>query len=157
MNTYLVRLNLEDSSRSDLFFGVEVDKTTYEVTLKECWSAYDVGKAIDNQIVLGQADGGLLQGIGYGYIEKMVHKQGKIQQKNVTDYIIPTAVDIPKLHTYIMENPYPLGPYGAKGVGELTLIGGAPAVALAIENAIGKQVTKIPVTPEYIMELMQDE
>lgn len=136
---------------------VEVDKTTYEVTLKECWSAYDVGKAIDNQIVLGQADGGLLQGIGYGYLEKMVHKNGKIQQKNVTDYIIPTSVDIPDLHTYIMENPYPLGPYGAKGVGELTLIGGAPAVALAIENAIGKKVTKIPVTPEYIMELMQDE
>jgi CO/xanthine dehydrogenase Mo-binding subunit len=136
---------------------VEVNPITFEVTVKEGWSVYDVGKAIDEQIILGQADGGQVQGIGYGYLEKMNTKNGVIQQKNVTDYIIPTSVDAPVLHTYIMDNPYPLGPYGAKGAGELTLVGGAPAVALAIENAIDKVVTKIPVTPEYIMELMKDE
>lgn len=136
---------------------VEVDKRTYEVTVKDEWSVYDVGKAIDEQIILGQADGGQLQGLGYGYLEKMNHKDGKIQHKNVTDYIIPTSVDTPKMHTFIMDNPYPLGPYGAKGAGELTLVGGAPAVALAIENAIGKKVTKIPVSPEYIMELINNE
>ena len=136
---------------------VEVNPVTYEVSVLEGWSVYDVGKAIDEQIVLGQADGGQLQGIGYGYLEVMTAKDGKIQQKNVTDYIIPTTVDTPKLHTYLMDNPYPLGPYGAKGAGELTLVGGAPAVALAIENAIGKKITKLPVTPEYIMELMNHE
>ena len=136
---------------------VEIDPLSYEVSVLEGWSVYDVGKAIDEQIIIGQADGGQVQGIGYGYIEKMVAKNGKIQQKNVTDYIIPTSVDVPLLHTYLMDNPYPLGPYGAKGAGELTLVGGAPAVALAIENAIGKVITKIPVTPEYIMELMNDE
>lgn len=136
---------------------VEVNKYTYEVTLTEGWSVYDVGKAIDEQIILGQADGGQLQGLAYGYLEKMTAKDGKIQHKNVTDYIIPTTVDTPLLHTYIMDNPYPLGPYGAKGAGELTLVGGAPAVALAIENAIGKVITKIPVTPEYIMELINNE
>jgi len=136
---------------------VEIDKYTYEVTIKEGWSAYDVGKAIDEQIIIGQADGGQLQGIGYGYLEVMNAKNGKIQQKNVTDYIITTSVDAPVLHTYLMDNLYPLGPYGAKGAGELTLVGGAPAVALAIENAIGKVVTKIPVTPEYIMELVNNE
>jgi CO/xanthine dehydrogenase Mo-binding subunit len=61
------------------------------------------------------------------------------------------------MNNYLMDNPYPLGPYGAKGAGELTLVGGAPAIALAIENAIQKQVTKIPVTPEYIMELINNE
>lgn len=136
---------------------VEVSKTTYEVTVKEVFSIYDVGKAIDTQIVIGQADGGQLQGIGLGYLEKMECKDGKIQHKNVTDYIIPTTVDTPIMHTYIMDNPYPLGPYGAKGAGELTLVGGAPAVALAIQQAIQKKVTKIPVTPEYIMELMNNE
>lgn len=155
----------------DLFFGdaypayswginvveVEVDKVTYEVKVNETWSIYDVGKAIDEQIVYGQADGGLLQGIGMGYIEKMNIKNGKIQHRNVTDYIIPTTADTPLMHTYLMDNPYPLGPYGAKGAGELTLIGGAPAVALAIQQSIQKQVTKIPVTPEYIMELMTNE
>jgi CO/xanthine dehydrogenase Mo-binding subunit len=136
---------------------VEVDKVTYEVTAKEMWNVYDVGKAIDEQIILGQADGGQLQGIGYGYLEVMQAKDGKIQHKNVTDYIIPTTVDTPKMHNYILDNPYPLGPYGAKGAGELTLVGGAPAIALAIENAINKKVTKIPVTPEYIMELINNE
>lgn len=135
---------------------VEVCPLTYQVTLTGAWSVYDVGKAIDERIIRGQADGGLLQGIGYGMLEVMTNKGGRIQQKTVTDYIIPTASDSVAMETVLMDNPYCLGPYGAKGAGELTLIGGAPAVALAIENAIGKIVTKIPVTPEYIMELMDD-
>ncbi|KFZ26795.1 MAG: putative xanthine dehydrogenase subunit D [Candidatus Izimaplasma bacterium HR2] len=135
---------------------VEVCPVTYQVTLQHVWSVYDVGKAIDERIIMGQADGGIMQGIGYGYLEVMNSKDGRIQQKNVTDYIIPTSVDSPPLDTYLMDNPYPLGPYGAKGAGELTLVGGAPAVALAIEEAIGKKIHKIPVTPEYIMELMKN-
>jgi len=135
---------------------VEVCPVTYQVSLQHVWSVYDVGKAIDERIVLGQADGGIMQGIGYGYLEVMNSKDGKIQQKNVTDYIIPTSVDSPPLDTYLMDNPYALGPYGAKGAGELTLVGGAPAVALAIEEAIGEKVFNIPVTPEYIMELIKN-
>ena len=136
---------------------VEVDKVTYEVNVIETWNVYDVGKAIDEQIIMGQADGGQLQGLGYGYLEVMNAVDGKIQNKNVTDYIIPTTVDTPIMNNYLMDNPYPLGPYGAKGAGELTLVGGAPAVALAIENAINRKVTRIPVTPEYIMELINNE
>jgi CO/xanthine dehydrogenase Mo-binding subunit len=136
---------------------VEVNPVTYEVVVKETWNIYDVGKAIDEQIILGQADGGQLQGLGYGYLEVMNHKDGKIQQNDVTNYIIPTSVDAPVMHNYLMDNPYPLGPYGAKGAGELTLVGGAPAVALAIENAINRKIHKIPVTPEYIMELINNE
>ncbi|MFW5889249.1 MAG: molybdopterin cofactor-binding domain-containing protein, partial [Bacillota bacterium] len=135
---------------------VEVDKTTYQVKLVKTWSVYDAGKAIDEKVVLGQADGGLAQGVGYGYLEVMNHKDGKIQQKNMTDYIIPTALDLCDMETYLYDNPYAYGPYGAKGVGELTLVGGAPAVAKAIENAINKRIFKIPVTPEYIMELINN-
>jgi CO/xanthine dehydrogenase Mo-binding subunit len=136
---------------------VEVDPITYQVKLLDTWAVYDVGKAIDERIVLGQADGGLAQGLGYGFLEVMNHKNGRIQNKNMTDYIIPTAMDMSNMHTYLYENPYAFGPYGAKGVGELTLIGGAAAVAKAIENAIGKNVYKIPVTPEYIMELINHD
>lgn len=136
---------------------VEVDPITYQVKLLDTWAVYDVGKAIDERIVLGQADGGLAQGLGYGFLEVMNHKNGKIQNKNMTDYIIPTAMDMSNMHTFLYENPYAFGPYGAKGVGELTLIGGAAAVAKAIENAIGKNVYKIPVTPEYIMELINHD
>ncbi|MBN2503965.1 MAG: xanthine dehydrogenase family protein molybdopterin-binding subunit, partial [Bacilli bacterium] len=135
---------------------VEVDKNTYQVTPKYVWSVYDLGKAIDERIVLGQADGGLAQGLAYGYMEVMETAAGKIKQKNLTDYIIPTAADMPPTKTYIFDNPYAYGPYGAKGVGELTLDGAAPAIAQAIEMAINRKVTKIPVTPEYIMELMRD-
>ncbi|QWC00546.1 xanthine dehydrogenase family protein molybdopterin-binding subunit [Mycoplasmatota bacterium] len=136
---------------------VEVDPVTYQVDLKKAWSVYDAGKAIDERVVLGQADGGLAQGLGYGYLEVMNHKNGKIMQKNMTDYIIPTAMDLCDMDTFLFDNPYAYGPYGAKGVGELTLIGGAPAIAKAIENAIGKNVFKIPVTPEYIMELINHD
>ncbi|MBC7958927.1 MAG: xanthine dehydrogenase family protein [Vallitaleaceae bacterium] len=135
---------------------VEVHPLTYQVTLKGSWSVYDVGKAIDERIIIGQAEGGLLQAIGYGMLEVMDQKKGRIRQRTVTDYMIPTASDSVNMETVLMDNPFPLGPYGAKGAGELTLIGGAPAVALAIENAIQKVVTKIPVTPETIMELMND-
>lgn len=135
---------------------VEVDKVTYEVNVKHMWSVYDLGKAIDENIVLGQADGGQAQSIGYGMLEVMQHKNGRIAQSNMTDYIIPTAADMAKTKNIIMDNPYPLGPYGAKGVGELTLVGGAPAVALAIEMAIDRKLCKIPVTPEVIMEAMED-
>jgi len=136
---------------------VEVSKVTLQVNLVGVWSVYDIGKAIDERIIIGQGDGGILQGIGYGMLEVMNHKNGRIMQKTVTDYIIPTAKDSVFMETHLMDNPFALGPYGAKGAGELTLIGGAPAVALAIENAIGKIVTKIPVTPEYIMELMEND
>jgi len=136
---------------------VEVSPVTYEVQLKGIWSVYDVGKAIDERMVIGQADGGVAQGVAYGYLEVMRHEQGKLRQKNLTDYVIPTAMDIPPTETIICENPFPYGPYGAKGVGELTLVGGAPAVALAIENAIGRKINKIPATPEHIMEILNHE
>ena len=136
---------------------VEINKETYQVELKNVYQVYEIGKAIDERIVIGQAEGGVLQGISYGMLEVMESKNGRIQQKNITDYIIPTASDSVSMDTVLMDNPYRLGPYGAKGAGELTLIGGAPAVALAIENAINRKVTKIPVTPEYIMELIKNE
>ena len=136
---------------------VEVSPITYQIKPLHIWSVYDVGKAIDERIVLGQADGGILQGIAYGYMEVMTHDQGRIKQKNLTDYIIPTAQDMPKSRTFLYENPYAFGPYGAKGVGELTLVGGAPAIALAIEQAIGKKIYKIPATPEYLMELINND
>jgi CO/xanthine dehydrogenase Mo-binding subunit len=135
---------------------VEVDPVTYEVGMKGLWGVYDIGKAIDERIIKGQIEGGLLQGVAYGTIEVMDTKDGKIQQRNVTDYIIPTASDCVSIESVVMDNPFPLGPYGAKGAGELPLVGGAPAVALAIENAIGKKVERIPATPEYIMELLEN-
>jgi len=156
----------EDSMQGDAYpaysWGVnvvetEVDPVTYAVKVMGIWSAYDLGKAIDERIILGQADGGIAQGVAYGYLEVMRHESGMIKQRNLTDYIIPTSADVAPTQTFLVENPFAYGPYGAKGAGELTLVGGAPAVALAIEQAIKRQIHKIPATPEYIMELLNHE
>ena len=136
---------------------VEVNPLTYQVDLKHIWSVYDIGKVIDERIALGQADGGIAQGVAYGYLEKMDIKEGRVLHKNFTDYIIPTALDVCPTETHFFDNPYAFGPYGAKGLGELTLVGGAPAVALAIEMAIQKPICQIPATPELIMELIHYE
>ncbi len=136
---------------------VAVDPVTYQVDVIGIWSVYDVGKALDERIIMGQADGGQAQGVAYGYLEVMAHKQGVLQHKNMTDYIIPTSVDMAPTENVVIDNPYAFGPYGAKGAGELSLVGGAPAVAQAIEQAIGKKICKIPATPEHIEELMRRE
>lgn len=136
---------------------VEVDTITGAVQMEGVWSVYDIGNAIDDTIIRGQIEGGILQGLGYGYFERMTASKGAIQQKSVTDYIIPTAKDIVTMKNKLIYNPYAEGPFGAKGAGELTLIGGAPALAAAVENAIGVVLCKIPVTPEELMEVLADD
>lgn len=135
---------------------VEYDPITYQIQIKGTWSTYDVGRVVDERIAVGQADGGLVQGLGYGYMETMRCENGVFRQRSLSDYIVPTAEDIPHMETAFIDNPFIYGADGAKGMGELTLVGGAPAIALAIENAIGKKVHDIPCNPEYIMELMKD-
>ncbi|HBE80640.1 MAG TPA: aldehyde oxidase [Firmicutes bacterium] len=135
---------------------VEVDPLTFEIQIKGVWSAFDVGKAIDERIMRGQIEGGILQGLGYGSLEKMESRQGKLQQRSVTDYIIPTAMDCVKMEHRLIDNLYDDGPFGAKGAGELTLIGGAPALAAAVSNALGVPLHKLPITPEYLMEVVKD-
>lgn len=133
---------------------VEYDPITYQIFTKGVWSTYDVGRVVDERIAVGQADGGIVQGLGYGYMETMRCENGVFKQKSLSDYIVPTTEDIPHMETAFIDNPFIYGADGAKGMGELTLVGGAPAMALAIENAIGKKVNDIPCNPEYIMELM---
>lgn len=136
---------------------VEVNPITYEVDVKGVWTAYDIGNAIDEKIIEGQIEGGVAQGLGFAGMEVMVSKEGKLIQKTNTDYVIPTAKDFPKIHSKLVNNPYSYGPFGAKSAGELTLIGAASAYAIAVENAIDGLLTEIPVTPEAIMEVMQND
>ncbi|MGG1400357.1 xanthine dehydrogenase family protein molybdopterin-binding subunit [Bacillus salipaludis] len=131
---------------------VEVDTVTGNVKLEKVYGNYEVGKVIDELIMKGQIDGGLAQGLAYGYLEKMTSKQGRIQQKSISDYGPPTSLDVVKIESKVFDNPYADGPYGAKGAGELTLIGGAPAVQAAIEDALQTSFQQIPITPEVIME-----
>jgi CO/xanthine dehydrogenase Mo-binding subunit len=131
---------------------LEVDTITGNVKLEKVYGNYEVGKVIDDRIMKGQIDGGLAQGLAYGYLEKMTSKQGKIQQKSISDYGPPTSLDVVPIESKVFDNPYADGPYGAKGAGELTLIGGAPAVQAAIEDALQTSFQQIPITPEVIIE-----
>lgn len=137
--------------------GVEVDPLTFEINVTDINTVFDVGHALDKMIVDGQIDGGIAQGIGWASIEKMEFQKGVIRQRNITDYIIPSSKELPAIGKALIDNPYPEGPYGAKGAGELTFIGAAPAFAAAVENAIGKEINKIPITPEYLMEVLKNE
>ena len=135
---------------------VEVNPITYQVEVKHTWSTYDVGRVVDERIAVGQADGGLLQALGYAYLENLRCENGKFRQRSLTDYIVPTAMDAPSMDTAFIDNPFIYGADGAKGMGELTFVGGAPAIALAIENAIGKEIHAIPVVPEKLMEVINN-
>jgi CO/xanthine dehydrogenase Mo-binding subunit len=131
---------------------VEVDTVTGNVKLEKVYANYEVGKVIDERVMKGQIDGGLAQGLAYGYLEKMTTKEGRIQQKSISDYGPPTSLDVVSIQSKVFDNPYEDGPYGAKGAGELTLIGGAPAVQAAIEDALQTGFQQIPITPEVIIE-----
>lgn len=135
---------------------VQVDPLTYEIRIKGVWSAFDVGNAIDERIIKGQIEGGILQGLGYGTIEVMNCDHGRIQQRSVSDYVIPTSMDFVKIENRLIDNPYDRGPFGAKGAGELTLLGAAPALAVAVGNALGISIRRLPITPEYLMEVLAD-
>jgi CO/xanthine dehydrogenase Mo-binding subunit len=134
------------------FVELEVDTLTGNVKLENVYGNYEVGKVIDDRIMKGQIDGGLAQGLAFGYLEKMTSREGKIQQKSITDYGPPTSMDVVSIQSKVFDNPYADGPYGAKGAGELTLIGGAPAVQAAIEDALQTSFQQIPITPEVIIE-----
>ncbi len=130
---------------------VEVDMATGQTEIIGAWATYDIGKAIDSQVFRGQIDGGLVQALGYGSCEKLeMMPDGTYAQRSMADYVIPTALDVPYIGSDLVDNPYPYGPNGAKGGGELTHNGGAAAFAAAVEQAIGVPLSSIPVTAEKI-------
>jgi CO/xanthine dehydrogenase Mo-binding subunit len=135
---------------------VELNPLTYESTVKSVWAVYDIGNAIDDLIVKGQIDGGILQGLGLGGMEVIDNTNGSFMQKNCTDYIIPTSMDTPEISSELMCEPFKYGPYGAKALGELTLVGTPAAYALAVEDALDIEINSIPVRPEYLMEVVSN-
>ena len=129
---------------------VSVDVDTYEVHVDRCVHAVDVGKAINPVIVKGQIDGGTLQALGWAILENVLYKDGKVINANMTNCIVPTFADAPELETVIVECPYPFGPSGAKGVGEIPMDGPAAAVANAVADALGAEFDALPLSPEAV-------
>ena len=134
---------------------VEVDEETGEVTILRWATAQDAGFAINPLSVAGQMQGGTTQGMGIGLWEEMLYDdKGRLLNPSLLDYRMPTALDVPKIETHIVEVPSEDGPYGARGVGEPSIIPGAAAIANAVEDAIGVRVTEAPITPERILRAL---
>jgi CO/xanthine dehydrogenase Mo-binding subunit len=131
---------------------VEVDPDTLETRPIKVTAVADVGRAIHPVLCAGQVEGGTLQALGWGYLEEVKMSAGRYQNDRLATYIIPTTRDAPELETVLLEHPAKVGPHGAKGVGEMPLDGGAPALLGAIENATGVQVSALPASPERIYE-----
>jgi len=137
----------------------EVDEVTGAVRVLRAWSAHDVGCAINPQMVEGQIQGGFVQGLGYALTEEMQwDESGRLTNPTLMDYKVPTALDTPiEINPIIVEHPEPSGPFGAKGVGEPGLIGTAASIANAVAKATGKQLHRLPMTPERVLDALIGE
>lgn len=130
---------------------VAVDTKTGEITVLKSVGCHDVGRAINPIAVEGQIQGGSAQGIGYALIEEVQVKDGVIRTPSLSEYLIPTAKDLPTTKAIILESGTGVGPFGAKGIGEPALTPAAPAVANAVANAIGVRIHDLPLTPERVL------
>jgi len=127
---------------------VAVDMVTFSAEVEEFWAVQEVGRVLNPVLATGQIEGGIAQGIGYALYEKVVLQNGRMANNQMTNYIIPTAEDVPPIHVFFEEIPFRYGGYGAKGIGELPHDGPAPAIVNAIKDATGVSFHSIPLLPE---------
>jgi CO/xanthine dehydrogenase Mo-binding subunit len=150
----------QGQAHPDYTFGahaveVAVDIETGEVTVLQSVACHDVGQCINPAAVEGQIEGGAAQGQGYALSEEMIYRDGTLMTPSFSEYLIPTAMDVPKVKTIILESRSGLGPFGAKGIGEPALTPVAPAIANAVADAIGVRICDLPITPEKVVRALQ--
>jgi CO/xanthine dehydrogenase Mo-binding subunit len=131
---------------------VSVDLLTYEVRVDDFVALQEVGRVINPTMAAGQIEGGVAQAIGFTLYENVVWQNGRMANGQMTNYIMPTAADLPPIRVHFAENPYAYGPGGAKGIGELPMDGAAPAILSAIENATGVSFNQVPLMPEAMLQ-----
>jgi CO/xanthine dehydrogenase Mo-binding subunit len=131
---------------------VEVDVETGQIRLLDVVCADDVGKAVNPQQVEGQIEGAVVQAAGYAILENFIQDAGKVRTAHLSTYLIPTVLDIPdRVRSVIMEYPDPIGPWGARGMGEMPYLPFVPAVADAVHDATGVWFYEFPLTPERVL------
>jgi CO/xanthine dehydrogenase Mo-binding subunit len=135
---------------------VELDVDTGEVLVVKITSANDVGRAIHPVLCAGQVEGGVVQALGYALLEELKVEGGRYLNTRLQNYVIPTSMDAPPIETLLVENAYPHGPYGAKGVGEMPMDGPAPAICAAILDACGAFIPELPASPERVLDALTE-
>jgi CO/xanthine dehydrogenase Mo-binding subunit len=144
----------------DFTFGahaveVAVDTETGQVDVLKNIACHDIGRAINYAAAEGQITGGSHQGLGYALMEDFKLKEGYVQTRSLSEYLVPTSLDMVPTEVIILESGTGVGPFGAKGIGEPALTPAAPAVANAVANAIGARVKSLPLTPEKVLEAIE--
>ncbi len=136
---------------------VTVDLTTYSVTVDDFVALQEVGKVLHPVLAAGQITGGVAQAIGFALYEKVVWQNGRMANNQMTNYIMPTSVDLPLIRVFFEELGNVHGAHGAKGIGELPMDGPAPAIVNAVEDAIGVRFRSIPLLPEDLFAALRPE
>jgi CO/xanthine dehydrogenase Mo-binding subunit len=132
---------------------VSVDLSTWETRVEDFVAVQEVGRVINPTLARGPIEGGVAQGIGWALYEDVVWREGRMANAQMTNYIMPTSMDLPPIRVYFEEVPYSGGPAGAKGIGELPMDGAAPAIFNAVAHATGVDPRDLPLTPERLMTL----
>jgi len=133
---------------------VEVDLRTFAVTVRDFVAVQEIGRVLNETLARGQIQGGVVQALGWALFEECAWRDGAMENAQLTNYIIPTADDVPPIRVEFLEVPYPYGAGGAKGIGELPFDGVAPAIANAIAEALRVDPKVIPLTPERLLALV---
>ena len=135
---------------------LSIDPETGDVTIHKYVVAQDVGFAMNPTYIEGQIEGGVAQGLGQALSEEIVYENGRVLNPNLTDYKMPTTLDVPRVETILVQHPSLVGPYGAKGVGEPPNIEPPAAVANAVASATGLRLSSLPMTAEHIALALRD-
>jgi CO/xanthine dehydrogenase Mo-binding subunit len=131
---------------------IEVDKELGTIRVLRVTAAHDVGRAINPTLIEGQIEGGVAQGLGMALMEEFFPGKGE----NLHDYLIPSAGDIPPIESILIEDPSPIGPFGAKGIGEQAVIPTAPAILNALHDAVGIRLRRIPAIPDRVLAAIRE-
>ena len=133
---------------------VTVDLLTYRATVDDFVALQEVGRVLNPVLAQGQIAGGVAQGIGFALYEKVEWRDGRMQNSQMTNYIMPTSADVPPIRVYFHELGNAYGAFGAKGIGELPMDGPAPAIVNAVEDALGMPFNSVPLLPEDIFDAL---
>jgi CO/xanthine dehydrogenase Mo-binding subunit len=139
---------------------VDVDPDTGIVTVERVWIAHDIGKSINPVLVMGQVEGSVYMGLGEILMEEMVYRGNRnVVHKfpSMLEYKSPTTMEMCDVKTYLIEDPDPNGPFGAKEVGQGPLLPVPPAVANAVYNAVGVRIDEVPITPEKVLKALKEK
>jgi 4-hydroxybenzoyl-CoA reductase alpha subunit len=147
-------------SYSAAIVEVDVDPETGIVVVERVWIAHDIGKSINPMLVMGQVEGSVYMGLGEALMEEMTYRANRnIVHKfpSMLEYKSPTTLEMCDVKTYLIEDPDPNGPYGAKEVGQGPLLPIPPAVANAVYDAVGVRIDEVPITPEKVMKALKEK